>query len=204
MAHFVIRIDHENHNDNIEKMEEHYENQIDKLDAGLDLFIPYDITVPANARSFKINHHMQVGLYSTSYFDSIIFMCTGVTTRYAYMLCARSSTGSKTPLRLCNSIGIIDLAYTGDLIACVDNMSNEDFVIKTHDRLFQIVPLNGMQIKKCTINTNDSFDFEETKRGDAGFGSSDKLSDKLSTNNELYDKVVNEIKEINEIKEKNN
>ena len=39
-----------------------------------------------------------------------------------YYLYPRSSTGSKTPLRLSNSIGVIDSGYRGNLIACFDNI----------------------------------------------------------------------------------
>ena len=40
----------------------------------------------------------------------------------SYMLVPRSSI-SKTPLRMANSIGIIDAGYRGEIMAAVDNIS---------------------------------------------------------------------------------
>ena len=51
----------------------------------------------------------------------------------------RSSCGSKTPLRLANSIELIDSGYRGELIAIVDNLGSTDVHINQGDRLFQLV-----------------------------------------------------------------
>lgn len=183
MAHFVILVDNEG---DIETMEEHYKNQLSNLDAGLDLFVHEETVVPGNAKGFPINHKTSAALYTNTYIDSIIYMFTRTTVRYAYMLAPRSSI-VKTPLRLSNSVGIIDLGYNGDLIACVDNLSDHDFVIKKNTRLFQIVPLNGMQLKHVTVRSRDEFEFDETKRGSKGFGSSDVKE----TETEIEDDIVN-------------
>ena len=37
--------------------------------------------------------------------------------------------GGKTPLRLSNSIGLVDPNYTGELIAIVDNNTDTDYVL---------------------------------------------------------------------------
>ena len=55
------------------------------------------------------------------------------------MIFPRSSMGAKTPLRLCNSIGLVDPEYTGELLLFVDNMSDEPYEIKKGDRLVQLV-----------------------------------------------------------------
>ena len=47
--------------------------------------------------------------------------------------------GGKSPLRLCNSIGLVDREYTGELFVCVDNIDDKDYVIKKNDRLVQLV-----------------------------------------------------------------
>ena len=44
----------------------------------------------------------------------------------AYYLYPRSSMGSKTPLRLSNSVGIIDAGYRGNIIGVVDNISDRE------------------------------------------------------------------------------
>ena len=49
----------------------------------------------------------------------------------------RSSMGSRTPLRMSNSVGIIDSGYRGNIIGIVDNRSNEDYVVEKGTILFQ-------------------------------------------------------------------
>ena len=58
--------------------------------------------------------------------------------KYYYYLYPRSSI-SKTPLRLCNSVGIIDAGYRGNIMAFVDNI-DEDYDLGT--RLFQLCDPN--------------------------------------------------------------
>jgi dUTP pyrophosphatase len=97
-----------------------------KKDIGCDLFCFKDITVPANAISFKIG----LGICASAYIKEDLS---------SYMIFPRSSMGAKTPLRLCNSIGLVDPEYTGELLLFVDNMSNEPYEIKNKDRLVQLV-----------------------------------------------------------------
>ena len=48
-------------------------------------------------------------------------------TNVSYYLLPRSSMGAKTPLRLSNSVGLKDAGYRGNVIAIVDNNSDESF-----------------------------------------------------------------------------
>ena len=59
----------------------------------------------------------------------------------AYYLFPRSSI-SKTPLRLANSIGLIDAGYRGEIMASCDNIKEIKFTAKEGDRLFQLVAAN--------------------------------------------------------------
>lgn len=127
-----------------------------KGDSGFDLYCPESLIVPANSMSFKINLQIKTQL-STNGNDT------------GYMLLPRSSTGSKTPLRLSNSVGIIDASYRGFVMAVVDNVSNVDFKIDKGDRLFQIVPFHGNGIEKVTLGK-----VSQTERGEGGFGSTGK------------------------------
>lgn len=95
-------------------------------DSGLDLAIPSTVVVPANAIGFKIH----LGIKCEPVFKD--------GKPHGYFLYPRSSTGSKTPLRMSNSVGIIDYTYRGELMACVDNISDNDFTIEQGQRLFQI------------------------------------------------------------------
>ena len=47
--------------------------------------------------------------------------------------------GAKTPLRLCNSIGLVDPEYRGESFLVVDNMSSNPYIIEKRDRLVQFV-----------------------------------------------------------------
>ena len=84
------------------------------------------------------------------------------------MLLPRSSI-SKTPLRLSNSVGLIDSGYRGVIQAPVDNISDEDYVIEEGTRLFQIVnsPLETFKDIEIVDTLGD------TDRGEGGFGSTD-------------------------------
>ena len=78
----------------------------------------------------------------------------------------RRSSISKTPLRLANSVGIIDKSYRGKVMVKVDNISNTDFTINEASCYFQIISFSGI-LPKYQIVKN----INTTKRGDGGFGS---------------------------------
>ena len=82
-----------------------------------------------------------------------------------YLLIPRSSI-SKTPLRLSNSIGLIDAGYRGEIMASVDNIKKENYLIKKHQRLFQLVSMVGSPIEISLVDN-----LSETERGEGGFGS---------------------------------
>ncbi len=84
----------------------------------------------------------------------------------AYLLMPRSSI-VKTPLRLANSVGLIDKNYTGQIKAYVDNISSTSFEIKKGTRLFQIVKSNLEPIYSVEIVS----ELRKTDRGNGGFGS---------------------------------
>tara|TARA_B100001250_G_scaffold330202_1_gene295058 strand:+ start:56 stop:493 length:438 start_codon:yes stop_codon:yes gene_type:complete len=82
-----------------------------------------------------------------------------------YFLFPRSSI-SKTPLRMANSIGLIDGGYRGEIMAVCDNIKDYDFSISKGDRLFQLVSADLSSIEfEITDNLSDS------TRGKGGFGS---------------------------------
>lgn len=88
-----------------------------------------------------------------------------------YYLYSRSSTPVKTPLRLANSVGIIDSGYRGNIKAVFDNkFLEQEYTIKNGERLAQICPPNLEYPMKIEIV--DSLDkLGKTKRGAGGFGS---------------------------------
>ncbi len=117
-------------------------------DAGLDLVAPADILVPAH------------GMATVDF---------GIRCRRSgaggYYLYPRSSI-SKTPLRLANSVGIIDAGYRGNIMAKVDNISDDSYIIKKGDRLFQICMPDLRPFNVVLGNVA-----VDTARGAGGFGS---------------------------------
>jgi len=85
-----------------------------------------------------------------------------------YLLMARSSI-SKTPLRLANSVGLIDAGYRGEIIAVVDNIKSDIYKIEKGQRLFQLVAMAGEEIHFELVDS-----LSDSTRGSGGFGSTGK------------------------------
>ncbi len=117
-------------------------------DAGLDLFVVHEQTIQAGESTFI---HLQIS-------------CENIADK-PYLLMPRSSI-SKTPLRLSNSIGLIDGGYRGEIIAAVDNIKDIHYKISPGQRLFQLVAMDGSPIHFKIVN-----ELSETSRGTGGFGS---------------------------------
>lgn len=122
-------------------------------DSGVDLFFPREIIVKSKSTllvDLEIRCEMK-------HFDKKI----------GYFIFPRSSI-YKTPIRMSNSVGIIDSTYTHNLKVAVDNTSENPYIIEKGVRLFQICNsfLSPMKVSVKNINENI-----EHKRGD-GFGSS--------------------------------
>lgn len=90
----------------------------------------------------------------------------------SFKIYPRSSMGSKTPLRLANSVGVIDSGYRGNLKACIDCYGSLDYTINEYDRLVQIVAFSGRPIFVKIVDNLD--DLGKTIRMDNGFGSTGK------------------------------
>lgn len=137
------------------------ENQKHKGDAGLDLFFPCEYLVPGKASGFLLG----LGVACEPRAEH----CTCNTCiPSGYELFPRSSIG-KTPLRLANSIGLIDPGYRGEIMVMVDNISDEPFVVEKGTRLFQLVAPNRKPIEYKIVN-----ELSETSRGQGGHGSTGK------------------------------
>lgn len=130
-----------------------------ECDAGFDLYSEAAL-VDGGARAKKVGQQAKIAVYDTTreHFR-------------AYWMMPRSSI-SKTPLRLANSLGLIDAGYRGTLIAAVDNRAAEPFTININDRLFQVV--NSDLLPWDAIEVVDTIPGGETLRGEGGFGSTGK------------------------------
>jgi len=75
---------------------------------------------------------------------------------------------------LCNSVGVIDTSYRGDVLVCFTptfpTKTVDDLIIyKQGDRIAQLIP----QIL-LNVDFVESKDIKDTLRGSGGFGSSGK------------------------------
>tara|TARA_Y100000768_G_scaffold327045_1_gene264587 strand:- start:411 stop:848 length:438 start_codon:yes stop_codon:yes gene_type:complete len=117
-------------------------------DAGLDLFVVENQTIPAKSTK---PIPLQIA-------------CENLDNK-AYYLFPRSSI-SKTPLRLANSIGLIDAGYRGELIGMVDNIYDKDFQVKRGERYFQLVAVDSSPVEFELVD-----ELSVSSRGEGGFGS---------------------------------
>lgn len=169
----------------IDKYESNFKSQRDKvnrylqnehicLDAGIDIFCK-DEMVAYKTGVTKVKTALKCSMYFVN--EKRDYIPSGF---YMY---PRSSTGSSTPLRLANSVGIIDSGYRGELMGCFDNVHNlYDYPIEKYQRLLQICspqltyPIYPVMVK--TIEELDPFtessDKSYNERGAGGFGSTGK------------------------------
>lgn len=140
-------------------------------DSGLDLFCLEDLVLPPRAYSVKIPLGVCMEAFypqEQSYHNTRTGQSGGCVVRVptSFYLYPRSSTGSKTPIRLSNSVGVIDSSYRGQLMAIVDNVSDEAFTLKKGERYFQVC---APDLGPISFEFVDSL--SETKRGVGGLGS---------------------------------
>lgn len=125
-----------------------------KTDSGLDLYCVDELTInPGETK--QINFRIKCEAFNETNNNNI-----------AYYLYPRSSIGMKTPLRMSNSVGIIDSNYRGNIMATVDNIKNEPYTIRCGDRLFQLCSPLLEPITYSIVNS-----LSNTERDEGGFGS---------------------------------
>lgn len=93
-------------------------------------------------------------------------VCVEIPVGYVGLLFPRSSI-SKTPLRMANSVGVIDSGFTGEIKVPLYNTSEVEIKdIEQYDKIAQlvIVPLADVSIEIVD-------ELEESERGNGGFGS---------------------------------
>ncbi len=117
-------------------------------DAGLDLYCPHEVRFnPGETKPIRLGVACETA-------DGV-----------PYWLIPRSSI-SKTPLRMCNSVGLIDAGYRGELTAFCDNIKADSYMVEPGQRLFQVVAMDGSPITYELVD-----ELSATTRGSGGFGS---------------------------------
>ena len=77
----------------------------------------------------------------------------------------RSGLAIKSGITVLNSPGTIDADYRGEVKVILINLSDTDFVIKSGDRIAQLVIAKHEQMEVVEVET-----LSETERGAGGFG----------------------------------
>lgn len=89
----------------------------------------------------------------------------------AFWMLPRSSL-SKTPLRLANSVGLIDAGYRGDIKAAVSNIGPAVFEAPAMNRYFQLATPDLLPWDRIEVLTDGAtIPGGDTLRGSGGFGS---------------------------------
>lgn len=146
-----------------------------RADAGLDLYTPYNVTVPSLwdviisvvRHAFGLNTPCNPGLGGDYFKFPSAEIDTGVHIQipYGFFGDMRSKSGL---LFLKNIItdGTIDSGYTGSIKVKIINLGIRPYVFKAGDKIAQLV------ISRCELPEIFEVDeFEQTERGDNGFGS---------------------------------
>ena len=148
-------------------VERYLHGELVHVDAGIDLFCPAKLIVEEKNMG-KVNHLVKTAM---EFIESSGAMPVG------YYLYPRSSTATKTPLRLANSVGIIDSGYRGHIIAVFDHIQNEGqgqvHTIEPYQRLAQLCSPNLTYPIYVRIVKKEE-DLGITLRGAEGFGSTGK------------------------------
>lgn len=122
-------------------------------DAAADLYALEDVTLEGNTKGNKIRTGVKIQLPES----------------WLALIIPRSSIGAKTPLRLSNSVGLIDSGYRGELGVLYDNTSDEPYDIKAGDRIAQLLIMPSYRFQPKVVDVLASSD-----RGETGFGDSGK------------------------------
>lgn len=116
-------------------------------DAGFDLYAKDDFIVPEYGKtSVDLGVHIEIPK------------------GYVGMLKSKSGLNVKYNLT-CE--GVIDSGYTGSIVAKIYNHGNNGYIFKKGDKVTQIVILPIPYVELTEVDS-----FEETSRGNNGFGSS--------------------------------
>ena len=135
-------------------------------DAGFDLYCPLNETVNPG-ESIWIDMKIKAAAFVKDESGNS-------TIPVSYYIYPRSSI-SKTPLRLSNSVGIIDSGYRGNLIAALFHYGvpfNKSHLVNRFDRLVQICSPTLSPIFVEIVSTEAELGF--TERGSGGIGSTGK------------------------------
>jgi len=122
-----------------------------ETDAAADLYAMETITLAPHSLGNKIRTGVKIQLPEC----------------WQAIILPRSSIGAKTPLRLSNSVGLIDSGYRGELGVLYDNIGDEEYTINAGDRIAQLLVMPSYRFQAKVVDI-----LADSDRGEGGFGSS--------------------------------
>lgn len=149
---------------NNEEVAESYRNHThyNEGDSGIDLFCTEDIEIKVGETK-KIKFDISCEMVCLDENDNYV-------KNVSYWLLPRSSI-IKTPLRLANSLGLIDAHYQNNIMAFVDNIKTFDYKVEKGTRLFQIATGDLTPISKIEVVSEF---LDKSKNRGGGYGSTGK------------------------------
>ena len=141
-------------------------------DSGFDLAVPVETEIPAGG-NLLLDLGVKTAMIRVKSADIEPTMednSQTPNTPSGFYMYPRSSLGTKTRLRLANSVGIIDSGYRGNLMASLDNIHpSQAHLAHSGDRLVQVcAPDLAPFLVELVDNAHD---LSSTTRGTGGFGS---------------------------------
>lgn len=124
-----------------------------ETDAAADLYAMEDVALKEHSLGNKIRTGVKIQLPEG----------------WLALIIPRSSIGAKTPLRLSNSVGLIDSGYRGELGVLYDNIGDEPYVINAGDRIAQLLVMPSYRFQAKVVDV-----LADSDRGETGFGDSGK------------------------------
>lgn len=126
-----------------------------KYDAGWDLRMPYD--------PYSFHHEYSIEPHKS------LCINTGIHVQIpeGYVGFLKSKSGLNVTSGITSGEGVIDAGYTGPIVVKLVNNSDDTFRFKTGQKISQLVVLPILQFEEAEPVEC----FEETERGDNGFGS---------------------------------
>jgi dUTPase len=152
----------------VDAVQKHNEKLVDNynIDAGFDLYSPLPDADDQNEHLILLGNQINkidfkiVGAAKMVHGDCM-------THNTGYYMYPRSSL-SKTPLRLANSVGIIDSAYRGHIMGMFD-LINDSYKMDHYTRIVQICAPSLVPIYVEMVDSLE--ELGTTERGSGGFGS---------------------------------
>ena len=155
-------------------------------DAGIDFFIPEDLTVETMLKTFETTgHNLSYTLTTDGFIDEItleagqsVLIPSGIHVKvpegYALIYINKSGVGSKKNLHF--GACVIDVGYQGECHINLCNVSNKTTKIKAGEKIIQalLYPISFAQPKEIA-SLEELYSDGISERGAGGFGStSDK------------------------------